>query len=381
MNMSCLNANAISQKKTADERTKQLFYSLESLPAELLFSNCTRLGSCKVDAWIPREIAKEKFEGDHTLKLGPLGFTFETKKGCQPLPFYMLSSASRAQSFRLALPGQKDGKRCVKHYDVRALQALGANNINASTSLWCIVVDKSLQERGARFIIDHVFGDKYFLNFDCPLTLTYIDTEDDHSDEIQEPEKSQSQTSKDQIGAALLTGEFILHRNHDPQDLSISRPQNPEQYSDRLIVICGFICSLISYLERLLLRYFFGDENSLSTLFYCFYGLYSWKKREWVEDGLNAFVRTAWMATYRPDWDPNGPWKWFWKVSNWEPPVPFKTMMKWFCQVLFSVSFMLGFWSGVGIITFYWMPLYDREELLGMYVISLVGKMVMGMVF
>jgi hypothetical protein len=89
----------------------------------------------------------------------------------------------------------------------------------------------------------------------------------------------------------------------------------------------------------------------------------------------------AWMATYRPDWDPNGRWKWFWKVSNWEPPVPFKTMMKCFFQVMFLLSFTFGFWSGVGMITFYWMLLYDREELLGMYAISLVGKVVLGVMF
>ena len=306
MNMSCLNANAISQQKTAEARLKQLYYSLESLPAELLFSKCARLGSCKVDAWIPREIAKEKFEGNLSLKLGPLGFTFETKKGYQPLPFYLLSSASRAQSFRLALPSQKDSKPCVENYNVQALQNAGANEDNVLTGLWCIVVDRSLIERGARFIIDRVSGDKYFLNYDCALALTYIKSEDCYSDEIKDSEESQSQTSKDQISAAPLTGKFILNRSHDPQDLSISRPQNPVQYSDRLIVICSFICSLISYLERLLLRYLFGDEDSLSTLFYCFYGLYIWKKREWVEGGMNSFVRTAWMATYRPEWDPKG---------------------------------------------------------------------------
>ena len=280
MNMSCLNANAISQQKTAEARIKQLYYSLESLPAELLFSNCARLGSCQVDAWIPREIAKEKFEGKHALKLGPLGFTFETKEGSQPLPFYMLSSVSRAQSFRLALPGQKDGKPCVKYYDAQALLSTGENSFNTSTGLWCIVVDRSLVERGARFIIDRISGDKYFLDYDCALTLTYIKSEDCHLNKIKESEESRSQTSIDQIRAAPLAGKFILNRSHDSQDLSISRPQNPEQYSDRLLVICSFTCSLISYLERLLLRYLFGDEDSLSTLFYCFYRLYSWQKRE-----------------------------------------------------------------------------------------------------
>jgi len=65
--------------------------------------------------------------------------------------------------------------------------------------------------------------------------------------------------------------------------------------------------------------------------------------REW----MNSFVRTAWLATYRPDWDPNGRWKWFWKVSNWELPVPFTTMMKWFCKVMFSLYITTGMWNGV----------------------------------
>ena len=75
-----------------------------------------------------------------------------------------------------------------------------------------------------------------------------------------------------------------------------------------------------------------------------------------------------------------GRWKLFWKVSNWEPPVPFTTIMKWFCRVMFSLYITTGMWTGVGIITCYWMPLYDRQELLGMYVIGLVGRMLIGMV-
>jgi hypothetical protein len=50
--------------------------------------------------------------------------------------------------------------------------------------MWCVVLNRSLQERGARFVIDRVFGDKYFLNFDCALTLIEINTKDDRSDEI-----------------------------------------------------------------------------------------------------------------------------------------------------------------------------------------------------
>ena len=90
-----MNANAKSQNQSIDARMMQLFYSLESLPTELLFSNCARLGRCTVDAWIPREIAPEILKDKNTLKLGPAGFTFETRNGAQALKFYLLSSPYR----------------------------------------------------------------------------------------------------------------------------------------------------------------------------------------------------------------------------------------------------------------------------------------------
>ena len=124
MNISCMNANAISQSKTIDARMKQLFYGLESLPTELLFSDCARLGACTVDAWIPREIAPERFEGKHTLKLGSAGFTFETRKGARALKFYLLSSAHRSDRFRLLLPDQKDAKSLKYHVEALRSSAL-----------------------------------------------------------------------------------------------------------------------------------------------------------------------------------------------------------------------------------------------------------------
>ena len=120
MNMSGMNANAISQSKTVDARMKQPFYGLDSLPTELLFSNCARLGSCTVNAWIPREIAPESFEGKHTLKLGSAGFTFETRTGAQALKFYLPSSAHGSDRFQLLLPDQKDAQSLK--YNVEALQ-------------------------------------------------------------------------------------------------------------------------------------------------------------------------------------------------------------------------------------------------------------------
>ncbi len=367
MSMSCMNANAISQCRTIDARMKQLFYGLESLPTELLFSDCARLGLCTVDAWIPREIAPESFEGDHTLKLGSAGFTFETRKGSQALKFYLLSSAHRSDRFRLLLPDQKDAKS--PKYNVEALQRSNDEPPAAPTSVWCIVVDDEPTGRGARFVVNRVVGNKYFLHFDCPLRVTKIDDSKSSSSTQQDP--------KHDCGAVSLSGDFIIERSHEPQDLSISRPQNPAQYSDRLIVIAQAVCGTINLGERYLLRAIWGDENSMSALFYICYGLFKFKQQEWVEWAINTFVHRAWMATYRPDWDPNGRWKWFWKLSNWEPPIPFKTLMKWWCCFTFFLSFQAKHWSGVAMVTLCWLPLFSTRELINMYVTAMITKVVL----
>lgn len=362
-----MNANAISQSKTVDARMKQLFYGLESLPAELLFSDCNRLGSCTVDAWIPSEIAPESFGGNHTLKLGSAGFTFETRKGTQALKFYMLSSVDRSNSFRLLLPAQDAEKL---KYNVEALQRLNDEQPAAPTSVWCIVVeDNEPLERGARFVVNRVVGNKYFLHFDCSLRLTEIDDSNSPTGAQQDP--------KDECGAVSLDGEFIIERSYEPQDLSISRPQNPEQYSDRLVVIGQVVCSTLSLGERYLLRAIWGDENSMSTLFYIFYGLYCFKKRQWVERALNEFVHRAWMATYQPDWDPKGPWKWFWKLSNWAPPIPFGTMMKWYCSFSFFFSIETRNWSQLAVVTLYWLPLFPKKDLMYMYATAMFTRIIL----
>lgn len=359
-NMSCMNANAKSHSQTIDARMKQLFYGLESLPTELLFSDCARPGTCTVDAWIPREIAPESFGGNHTLKLGSAGFTFETRKGTQALKFYLVSSAHRSDRFRLLLPDQS------LEYDVEALQRSNDEQPTTPTRVWCIVVNNGPPERGARFVVNRVVGNKYFLHFDCPLRLTKIDDLKSPSDAQQDP--------KHECGAVSLDGDFIIERSHEPQYLSISRPQNPEQYSDRLIVIGQAICGTLSQGERYLMRAIWGDENSMSTLFFIFYFLYCFKERQWVERALNAFVHRAWMATYQPGWDPNGPWKWFWKVSNWEPPIPFMTLMKWWCSFIFFLSFQTETWSSVAIVTLYGLPLFPKRELMRMYVTATFTK-------
>ena len=211
-------------------------------------------------------------------------------------------------------------------------------------------------------------GNKYFLHFDCPLRLTEID-------DSKSPSNTQQDREHD-CGAVSLDGNFIIERSYEPQELSISRPQNPEQYSDRQIVICQAICSIFNLGERYLMRAIWGDENSRSTLFYIFYGLYDFKRRRWVERAFYAFVHQAWMATYQPDWDPNGPWKWFWKLSNWEPPIPFRTLMKWWCTFCFFLSFETKRWSGVVMVTAYWLPLFSTQELTNLCVTAMFTKII-----
>ena len=176
----CMNANAKSQNKSIDARMVQLFYSLESLPIELLFSDCCRLSRCALDAWMPREIAPEISKEKYTLKLGPAGFTFETKNGAQAHNFYLLSSPDRWDRFRLSLPGQKDTK--TLQYDAEALLTSTTEQPAVPTGVWCVLLVENPPSRGARFVVNRVVGDKYFLHFDCPLRFTEVDDSKDLSD-------------------------------------------------------------------------------------------------------------------------------------------------------------------------------------------------------
>lgn len=183
---------------------KQFFYSLESLPTELLFSNCVRLGSCLVDAWIPLAMVPESFGGKYTLKFGSAGFTFETRKGAQALKFDLLSSADRSDRFRLLIHDQKDAKSLK--YDVEALQRSNDERPATPTRVWYIVVNNEPSERRARFVINRVVGNKYFLHFDCPLRLTEIDDSKSSSDAQQDP--------KHECGAVSRNGDFIIERSY-----------------------------------------------------------------------------------------------------------------------------------------------------------------------
>jgi hypothetical protein len=172
-------------------------------------------------------------------------------------------------------------------------------------------------------------GNKVFLHFDCPLRLS---GRDDDTPETAEQLPSYTCIAR----AADSQEEFIIEKSSTPQSLSMSRPQNPEQYSDRLFVISGALYLGLGYVQLYFMRWFLGDMVDKSWLVLIPYSVLIFMQRGWVDRALHAFVHRAWFETYSPTWSPNGPWKWFWKLSNYEPPIPFMTMTKYACRFTFT---------------------------------------------
>ena len=370
MNMSGMNGNLASQSDSSDQKMKLLFYGLGTFPVELLFSECERFGCCEVDSWIPREVFPETFSGEHVLRLTPEGFTFHHQKGDKPLKFFLISrSVVWQDQLLLSISDRPEDEE--KRYVVKAATSSTAQHPASSTNGWCILLeDDATDPRAARFIISRRNGNKTFLHFDCPLRLTRVYGNN--------PETTGQPPRYIQCIArpADSQEEFIIEKSSTPQSLSMPRPQNPEQYGDRLIPIHQALFFGAGYLERTLLRRLLGDMIDKNWLVIGIYGAFTFMQLEWVERALHAFVHRAWLETYSPTWNPNGPWKWFWKLSNYEPPIPFMTMMKYYCQLMFSLCVLTGFYSGLVQITLYWFMCFPKEELLGMYVIGLVGKAV-----
>jgi hypothetical protein len=369
MNMSGMNGNLASQSDSSDQKMKLLFYGLGTFPVELFFSECERFGCCEVDSWIPREVFPETFFGEHVLRLTPEGFNFHDQKGDKPLKFFLISrSVVWQDQLLLSISDRPEDEE--KRYVVKVATSSTAQYPASSKNGWCILLeDDSTDPRAARFIISRRNGNKAFLHFDCPLRLTRV-----YGDN---PEATGQPPSYTCIARPADSQEgFIIEKSSTPQSLNMPRPQNPEQYDDRLIVIHQALFFGAGYLERTLLRRLLGDMIDKNWLVIGIYGAFTFMQREWVEQALHAFVHRAWLETYSPTWNPNGPWKWFWKLSNYEPPIPFMTMMKFYCNVMFTLCMMTGFYSGLVQITLYWFVCFPKDELLGMYVIGLVGKAV-----
>jgi hypothetical protein len=374
MNMSGMNGNLVSQSDSSDQKMKLLFYGLGTLPVELLFSDCARLGCCETDSWIPREITPETFSGKHVLRLGSEGFTFHQQKGDKPLKFYSISRSVvwLDQVLLSVSDGPEDAERC---YIATAATSSTGQSPTSSKNGWCILFDdNSSDSRAVRFMISRRNGSKVFLHFDCPLRLSR------RSDDT--PETTEQLPSYTCIARpADSQEEFIIEKSSTSQSLSMPRPQNLEQCSDRLDAIGSALYFGLGYIERYIMRWLLGDMMDKSWLVLIVYGVFAFMQRGWVDQALHAFVHCAWFETYSSTWNPNGPWKWFWKLSNYEPPIPFRTMAKYFSRSAFFYSLLKGFYGVTVSIGLYLCIHLSKRELANMYVTGLVVKAVFWVFF
>jgi len=109
MNMSGMNGNLASQSDSSDQKMKLLFYGLGTLPVELLFSGCARLGCCEMDSWIPREIVPETFSGKHAYDLVRKDSHFINRKAINPWSSsrFLARSSGRTKCYSLYLTDRK----------------------------------------------------------------------------------------------------------------------------------------------------------------------------------------------------------------------------------------------------------------------------------
>ncbi|KAK4222930.1 hypothetical protein QBC38DRAFT_512675 [Podospora fimiseda] len=366
-NMCGLNGNVISQFADAEQKMKILVYSVGKLPVELLFSDCPRLGSCVTDSWIPLEVTPENFTGDHVLRLGKDGFTVQRENSSKErLKLYTISRSfvwkpDVPMILNVSdMPDDEDEQYLVK--GVHGSPVLSPHDLKNG---WVILIEPDeYNPRAARFAINRRAGHKLFLHFDCPLKLSRIDKDG--------PEQNDEEPTQTCIArrADFIT-DFIIERSQLTGDyLSMARPQNPQQFSTRIMVTSQWIYFGLGYLERQFLRWMFGDENKMSRLFYAAYFLYKTAQLPWIERCLVELGHSAWIKTFSPTWTPTGRWKWFWKLSNYEPPVPFMTINKFFLKAMFSVCVMFGSYTGLAMISLYWVVPYPVAELVSMYILA-----------
>jgi hypothetical protein len=189
----------------------------------------------------------------------------------------------------------KDEERC---YVVKAATSSTVQSPACSTNGWCILFEDNSSDirsnpRAARFIISRRNGNKVFLHFDCSLRLSGIYEET--------PETTGQLPSYACIARpADSQEEFIIEKSSTPQSLSIPRPQNPEQYSDRLVVIHKALYFGLGYLEQYFLRWLLGDMIEKNWLAFIPYSVFIFMQHGWIERALHAFVHRAWFETYSP---------------------------------------------------------------------------------
>lgn len=94
-------------------------------------------------------------------------------------------------------------------------------------------------------------GTKCFFNSTVPLSR------------VDESDQEQCEQLPRHTGIARLVAssvEFVVERSPTPESLSMARPQNPSQYSDRFIAITGSLHFGLGSLEGRFLTWCFGAD-------------------------------------------------------------------------------------------------------------------------
>lgn len=355
--MSGMNGNLVARAKGTENKMKLLFYGLGILPVELLFSECPRIGSREVDSWIPRHVVPEVFSGNHTLRLQPDGFHFHYGDNCRPLKFFMLPSSTNWHK-DIQLKATDDIGLVLK-----ALEPSNKELTLTSKNGWCILLEDQQplrSPRAALFVVSGLEENKVFLHFERSARLSTLKF---GNNEIEEHLPTHVfQPAEEKL-------EFIIEKGSTPQDLRMPRPQTRKQYSDRLIFTGDMLSKVLIFGHQYFCRHFLEKALRNNIPLCVLYGLFTLTIRISMERALKALVHRAWIETFYPEWNPNGRWKWFWKLLNYVPPVPFKKMMKYYLKLMLSVTLTLGMHSLSAAASLYWYAIYPKEELVALYLI------------
>ncbi|KAL6711003.1 hypothetical protein ACN47E_006878 [Coniothyrium glycines] len=366
INMSGMNGNTATHDKSTASRMRSLFYGLESVSTEILFASCTRVSDCDEDSWIPTEIVPCDFSNTPMLQLCSEGWTIPDLPSDKHVKMYSISASVTWQDdvFFSVSPSNSTQAHI---YRAKATTPPKQRPYTDAHKAWCIMVGgDALRPRGALFTITRTDGFKVFLHFESSLDMPSIWE--------SAPDSEQSGKQVQPTTPADPTLHFLLERSTTATSLGTSRPQNPEQFSDRLIVVSGLVYVATSHLDQHLRRKILGEWAN-NWYFLAAYSLATIRRPAWIEDQLTAFVHHAWVQTFQPDWNAGGRWRYFWRAANYEPAVPFLSMYKVFLTASFFFYFLLDLHAAVLAVSAYWWAVYPKRELLAMYVSGVLGKL------
>lgn len=348
-------------------------YALGSVPVELLFSDSRRIRSDEthVDDWIPCGVTAEKFAGECFLHLEQEGFTFQQSKDSGTYEFLLLSPPyPQAAQFTLSCHTEKTNGK--EDFRVKRLTPSTYESPASSESKMYILINQSLgldYRRGALFAATRIDNNKVFLRYVDSLRLWWIEDTKSTSPTEESPRDicfGQSASSQHK---------FILERSSQPTPLCFPRPQTAEQYFPRLDILLWNVLPLIErYISQFTWEFWITLSGNSKIAFVAAL-MQSFLARWLFEKILRSVGHRAWIATYGQSWTPHGRWRWFWGYMNFHSPVAFKTYAKFVASVSFVACVLAKSYSGLMAITLYWLPLFDRKQLLNLYIWLFLNKL------